>query len=300
MVRGDPAEQRKAVSHALDAGITYFDTAPGYGDGQSETHLGEVMRDLGAWSKVVVGTKVRLSSDEMRDARRSIRASLEASLRRLGREFVDVFYLHNPVLVSSQDGSVMDLSLALGEVAQGLQEVVEAGLARHAGFTGLGDSAAIRQMASFDPFQVMQAYFNALNPSAGYTGHAAEQQDFEGVIDTAARAGRGVVVIRVLAAGAASGSADRPPNAGDPGGGLAAGSTYSGDVERARRLAALARDLELESSIELALRFGLSKRGVSTVLVGYSSFAQLEEALRFASRGPLAADAVQRVLELTW
>ena len=63
----------------------------------------------------------------------------------------------------------------------------------------------------------MQTYFNALNPSAGYTGHAGGQQDFEGLIDTAARAGRGVIVIRVLAAGAAAATPERVPNAGDPG-----------------------------------------------------------------------------------
>ena len=52
MVRGDAAEQRQAVSRALDAGITYFDTAASYGDGLSEEHLGQVMRDLGAWSRL--------------------------------------------------------------------------------------------------------------------------------------------------------------------------------------------------------------------------------------------------------
>src|SRR5690348_15619510 len=59
MVRGDAAEQQQAVRRALDAGITYFDTAAQYGDGASETNLGRVMRELGTWSRVVVGTKVR-------------------------------------------------------------------------------------------------------------------------------------------------------------------------------------------------------------------------------------------------
>src|SRR4030081_68643 len=85
MVRGDAAEQRQAVSRALDAGITYFDTAASYGDGLSEQHLGEVMRDLGAWSKVVVGTKFRLTAEDMAQPGLAVRASLEASLKRLGR-----------------------------------------------------------------------------------------------------------------------------------------------------------------------------------------------------------------------
>src|SRR5438094_8971093 len=93
MVKGDPGEQRQAVMRALDAGITYFDTAAQYGNGASEENLGRVMRDLGAWSRAVVGTKVRVPPEALEG---SVRASLEASLRRLGRSDVDVFHLHNP------------------------------------------------------------------------------------------------------------------------------------------------------------------------------------------------------------
>src|SRR6266568_3340530 len=88
MVRGDAAGQRQAVSRALDAGITYFDTAASYGDGLSEEHLGQVMRDLGAWSRVVVGTKVRLRAEDMAHPAAAVRASVEASLKRLGRDGV--------------------------------------------------------------------------------------------------------------------------------------------------------------------------------------------------------------------
>jgi aryl-alcohol dehydrogenase-like predicted oxidoreductase len=103
-------------------------------------------------------------------------------------------------------------------------------------------------------------------------------------------------VIRVLAAGAASAQLERAANAGDPGGAMAGSAGYEANVERAGKLAALARELGLESSLELAVRFGLSKPGVSTVLVGYSNFGHLVDAIRGAERGPLPADAVQRVL----
>src|SRR2546430_10759078 len=84
MVKGDPGEQRQAVSRALDAGITYFDTAAQYGNGLSEENLGRVMKELGAWARVVVGTKVRLRPDELANPRAAVRASMEASLNRLG------------------------------------------------------------------------------------------------------------------------------------------------------------------------------------------------------------------------
>jgi aryl-alcohol dehydrogenase-like predicted oxidoreductase len=298
MVRGDPAEQREAVSRALDAGITYFDTAAQYGEGQSEQNLGRVMRELGAWSQVVVGTKVRLRPEQVGSAGAAIRASLEASLGRLGRSDVDVFHLHNPIGLTRSDRGGLDLATVLGEVRLGLAEVVQAGLAKHVGFTGLGDSAALGEVVKSEPFETVQAYFNVLNPSAGFTGHSGGQQDFEGLIDAAARAGRGVIVIRVLAAGAITTEEPRAANAGEPGGALAAGSSYQSDLERGQRVADLARALGLEGPVEVALRFGLSKPGVSTVLVGYSTRSHLEGAIRLAERGPLPPQAIQHILEL--
>ena len=295
MVRGAPDDQRAAVVRALDAGITYFDTAAQYGDGASEENLGRVMRELGTWSRVVVGTKVRLPADA---GPNYVRESLQASLRRLGRSDVDVLHLHNPIGLTRSERGQLELGTVLGEVAQQLQAVKDAGLARHVGFTGLGDSTAVREVVRAELFETVQTYFNALNPSAGYTGHTGGEQDFEGLIDTAARVGCGVIVIRVLAAGAATGIAERPGNAGDAGPPLAGGG-YADDLARAAQLRDLAVQCGMESPVELALRFGLSKDGVSTVLVGYSNLTHLEDAIRFAERGPLKSEDLRKVLELS-
>jgi aryl-alcohol dehydrogenase-like predicted oxidoreductase len=297
MVKGEPADQRTAVTRALDAGITYFDTAPGYGNGRSEENLGRVMRELGAWSRVVVGTKVRLRDDELADPVTAIRRSLEVSLGRLARPDVDILHLHNPIGQSSSGSGDVPTDLALGDIARGLQAVVDAGLVRHAGFTGLGESSALHQVVQSEPFHTVQAYFNVLNPSAGFAGRAGGEHDFQGLIDAAAAAGRGVIVIRVLAAGAATAMPEREANAGDPGSILGSGS-YERDLARAAKLRALASDGGLEGPVELAVRFGLAKPGVSTVLVGYSTLEHLDDALRYTSRGPLALDLVERVLSL--
>jgi aryl-alcohol dehydrogenase-like predicted oxidoreductase len=100
----------------------------------------------------------------------------------------------------------------------------------------------------------------------------------------------------VLAGGAAAGTLERAENAHDPGGALVSGSTFESDVDRARALSGLAAEASLETPVELAVRFGLSKPGVSTVLVGYSNFPQLEDAIRWAERGPLPQDVVERVV----
>ncbi|HEY0582485.1 MAG TPA: aldo/keto reductase [Chloroflexota bacterium] len=302
MVRGDAAEQRQAVSRALDAGITYFDTAASYGqNSESETNLGRVMAELGAWPRVVVGTKVRLRPDDLTDPARAIRASLQASLQRLGRADVDILHLHNPITLHIDGGAAgtVDLDLALGQIAQGLRDVVRAGLAHHAGLTGLGDIEAVHEAVLSESYETVQTYFNVLNPSAGYPAHTGGQQDFEGLIDTAARADVGVIVIRALAAGAAAGEPRRAVNAGDPGRGLVSGATYDADLDHAQRLRSLAAELGTEGPVELAIRFAQAKAGVSTVLVGYSTLAHLEDAIRFTNRGPLSADAIQRVLELS-
>src|SRR5881275_2100853 len=65
MVRGEPADQERAVARALDAGVNYFDTAVQYGNGESEKNLGRALKKLKA-KDAIVGTKVRLPSTDFR------------------------------------------------------------------------------------------------------------------------------------------------------------------------------------------------------------------------------------------
>ena len=64
MVRGDPADQERAIARALEAGVNYFDTAVQYGDGQSERNLGRILEKLKP-ANAVVGTKVRLQPADL-------------------------------------------------------------------------------------------------------------------------------------------------------------------------------------------------------------------------------------------
>jgi aryl-alcohol dehydrogenase-like predicted oxidoreductase len=84
------------VERALELGINYFDTAASYGEGQSERHLGETLKDVRA--EPYVGTKFRVARETLRDLRTAVVASVEASLQRLGRERVDLLQLHNTLL----------------------------------------------------------------------------------------------------------------------------------------------------------------------------------------------------------
>src|SRR5689334_18439412 len=113
LVRGTPAEQERAVARALELGINYFDTAPLYGDGQSETHLGRVIRTLKP--RLYVGTKFRLPDLPAAELPGAMIRSLDESLRRLGLERVDLLQCHNLITRdrSGRSVSVKDLRDAL-------------------------------------------------------------------------------------------------------------------------------------------------------------------------------------------
>lgn len=298
MVRGTPQEQSAAVRRALDAGVTYFDTAAMYGDGLSEQNLGRVLTELGVWHRVAVGTKVRLAAEQMNDPAAGIRQSLVASLSRLGSASIDLLQLHNPLRASEDDSSGRIGGDDLEPVIAGLQAVVREGLAKHVGFTGLGETQAVRTLASDTRLETMQSYFNAINPSAGYAGRNGAAQDLGGIVDVAAGSGQGVIAIRVLAGGAMTGEQQRARLASPSVGGvLVPGNAYEADLSHAAARGALARELGLESALELSFRFVIAKTGVSTALVGFSDHNQLEQAIRWAERGPLSEDQVRRVLE---
>src|SRR5580692_6137250 len=99
MVRGDPRDQERAVARALAVGVNYFDTAVQYGDGESEKNLGRILQTLKP-ANVVVGTKVRLQPKDFGRIADAITQSLEASLKRLRREQVDILHLHNEITAS--------------------------------------------------------------------------------------------------------------------------------------------------------------------------------------------------------
>ena len=93
MIRGEHRDQVRAVSRATDLGINYFDTASSYGNGQSETNLGRVLKELSA--DVYVGTKFRVTTHEPGRIKDNVIASVEESLSRLQREQVDLIQMHN-------------------------------------------------------------------------------------------------------------------------------------------------------------------------------------------------------------
>jgi aryl-alcohol dehydrogenase-like predicted oxidoreductase len=222
IVRGDRKERREAVARALDLGITYFDTASVYGDGLSETHLGETLRELRV--RPVVGTKVALQDEDLGDISGAVVRSVEASLQRLGLDGVDILHLHNRVAIARAPGASVAIGTLLtveevlgpGGVLDGFKKLRDQGKTRFFGCCAFGGEVpAINKLIDSDSFHSMLAYYNILNPTAEEPPPPSfEGPDYGQVMGRAAAHGIGTVVLRVVAGGALSGVEDRSALAG--------------------------------------------------------------------------------------
>jgi aryl-alcohol dehydrogenase-like predicted oxidoreductase len=295
MIRGEPRERVKAVDRAIELGINYFDTAPSYGDGQSERNLGLVLKELRP--QVYVGTKVRLEAQDMADIKGSVIRSVEESLSRLGRDYVDLIQLHNRIAGQRQVAQdSLSTDDVLGEVVEAFQSLQAQGKVRFFGITGGGETGALHQVIATGTLYTVQAFYNLLNPSAGAeVPPRFPAQDFGRLIEKAVENEMGVIAIRVLAAGALSGVAERHPVAVPTVAPMGSGRDYREDVGRAGKFSFLVQEGHVADLIEAALRFVLGKGEVSTVLVGYSDLEQMEKAVEAASGGPLPAEVVRRL-----
>lgn len=298
MVRGAQADQERAVARALESGINYFDTAVAYGNGASEQHLGRVLRKLGA-QDAIIGTKVRLRPAEFGRIAEAVAESLDGSLRRLQRDCVDIFHLHNAITLIG-GGESLSVRQVLEEVVPAFQALRAAGKLRLLGLTAIGETAALQQVIDTGAFGSVQVVYNMLNPSAGSplpAGYPA--QDYGCLFEHARRTRTGVVGIRVLAGGALSGSADRHPIASPAPEPIGSALAYDTDLRRASRLTPLITEGFAASLPEAAIRFAVAHPAMGTILVGMASVGEFEEALAAVLKGPLSAEALRRVAELS-
>ena len=292
MTRGASIDQERAVARALEAGINHFDTAPAYGSGASEENLGRVLASLKP--DVFVSTKVRLPAERNAAA---VIESLDASLRRLQRDHVDVFQLHNTI--GAADGQTMSAAEVLSDVVPALARVREQGKTRFIGFTAIGDTSGLHALIASGAFDTAQVPYNALNPSAGEAIPAAyPAQDYGRILDLAARHGVGPIGIRVLAGGALSGSEQRNPLGLAQVEPIGSGASYAVDAARARRLEPMVREGHAASLTELAMRFAIANAQLSTTEIGLANIDELEAAIRAVGKGPLSDAGLARLRQL--
>jgi L-galactose dehydrogenase/L-glyceraldehyde 3-phosphate reductase len=290
MVKGEVADQERAVARAIEFGITYFDTAPMYGNGVSERNLGRVLKALKR-PKVLVGTKVLV--EVKGDIGKFIADAMDESLRRLGLDSVDLYQLHNQISDSKREGTI-DPKTVREQVLPAFESLREQGKARCFGFTAFGDTPAIHKV--LDAFDSAQVPYNLLNPSAGMKlppNYPA--QDYGNLIAGARPDGVGTIGIRVLAGGALSGAETRHPlgmTSVDP---IGSASSYARDVARAVRFDEVVKRGFAKDLVEASIRYVLSNRDLTTTLVGLSTLEQLDHAAKSAKKGPLPPEALKLI-----
>lgn len=298
MVKAPYEDQVKAVRHALDLGINFFDTAFAYGLGKSEENLGRILNELGA--NPVISTKIRLEADAVSDVKGATIRSVEAGLARLKRDRVDFVQLHTRVTLERG----MDKRFCLmpndvvgpNGVIDGFKTMRDRGKVGHFGFSGLGDPKALHELVDSGEFHGFQCYYNLLNPSAGQpVPKNFSALDYGLILDRAGAKGMGAFVIRVLAAGALT--SDPSKGGGGSGQTLSPGSDYPVDSERAQKIKA-ALGVEGKDLTQAAIRFGLMNPKVSVVLVGFSNTTHIDEAVTCSGAPSLSDEQMTNVRNL--
>jgi aryl-alcohol dehydrogenase-like predicted oxidoreductase len=181
-------EVERAIRRALDLGVTYFDTAPGYGGGLSEAVFG---RGLGSdRAKVFLATKTPRPAFGDPAA---IRASLEESLRLLGTDHVDLLQFHGGWWSEADAASVLERGLETYE------RLRDEGKTRFLGFTAEGPNGPVERLIASGRFDSLMMCFNLTYQAAGaYRNRVLPP---ETALSLAKAHGMAVVTMRTLTSG---------------------------------------------------------------------------------------------------
>jgi L-glyceraldehyde 3-phosphate reductase len=278
---GQPiASQRAMITRAFDLGVTHFDVANNYGppSGRAEENLGRILRsDLHSYrDELIISTK---AGYEMWPgpygewgSRKYLLASLDQSLRRMGLDYVDIFYSHR-----------LDPGTPLEETMGALDTAVRSGKALYAGISSYSAgrtaeaSAVLRALGT--PLLVHQPSYSMLNR---WIEGAAPS-----LLDVLKQEGAGCIAFSPLAQGVLTGKYAGGIPAGSRAS-LAGSSIFSQHISdktlaHVRALAAIAAGRG-QSLAQLALSWALRDQRVTSVLIGASSVEQLEQNLQAAGR----------------
>ena len=269
-------EARRAVARAVDLGVNYIDTAPGYGN--SEEVLGKALSGID--EPVVLSTKLggRPEPFDAQD-KDALRQSVEESLDLLGRDQIDILMIHEPDRPGQYDWWT-DMVEVAGPVLELLDELKDEGLIR---YTGLGGTTAyeLAHLIRSGKFDVVLTAFN----------YSLLWREAEHEIFPAAREnGVGVIAGSPLQQGALATPYDAIDNP----------DLYwlsKPRREQFRALYDLVEEVEMPLA-EVALRFVLSSSDVDCVLMGAKSVEEVELNVASVERGPLEEDLLARLDEI--
>lgn len=154
-------ESRTLIKQAVEAGINFFDTANVYSAGSSEEIVGRALKDFADRDWLVIATKVHGRMHEGPNgaglSRKAIMGEIDASLRRLGTDYVDLYQIHR-----------WDPHTPIEETLEALHDVVKAGKARYIGASSMwawqfSKAQHLARANGWTPFVSMQDHYNLLN-----------------------------------------------------------------------------------------------------------------------------------------
>jgi aryl-alcohol dehydrogenase-like predicted oxidoreductase len=265
----DEEQSRPFIKRALEAGITFFDTADMYSQGVSEEVVGRALRDFTAKREdYVLATKVFFPVDGVHGglSRKHILAAIDDSLRRLGTDHVDLYQIHR-----------FDDATPVEETVEALHDVVKAGKARYIGASSMHAWQFAKYLATAErlgltKFVSMQNFYNLV--------YREEERE---MLPLCRDAGIGVIPWSPLARGflgrPASHAMDRQTTRAKSDNVLDM-AFDDADVETLKRVEDIAK-ARGNSNAQIAIAWLLAK-GVTAPIVGASKMQHLEDAIAAA------------------
>jgi L-glyceraldehyde 3-phosphate reductase len=281
---------RDILKAAFDNGVTHFDLANNYGPGPgaAEENFGRVLAaDFKAYrDEMIISTKAGYymwpGPYGNGGSKKYLIASLDQSLKRMGLEYVDIFYHHRP-----------DPETAVEETAGALDRVVRQGKALYIGISNYSPGQTEAIVKAFEelktPFVIHQAVYNMLNRGAE-----------KGLIDVLTKERKGLIAYSPLAQGLLT---DRYFN-GIPSGSRASKSaflkpeTVEKNMEKIMVLNAIARRRG-QSLAQMALAWLLNNPAVTSVLIGVSTRQQLLQNLKAIENTSFSEEDLKQIDEIT-
>jgi len=263
----DEEQGRPFIRRALELGFNFFDTANTYSDGTSEEITGRALRDFAKRDEVVVATKVfhsnRKGPNSMGLSRKAIMSEIDASLRRLGMDYIDLYQIHR-----------WDYRTPIEETLEALHDVVKAGKARYIGASSMFawqfcKSLYVADGHGWTRFVSMQDHYNLI--------HREEERE---MLPLCAAEGIGVLPWSPLARGRLTRDWDettertRTDQFGK--------TLYTANVEADRRVIERVAEMAKRRGVPratLALAWLLHKPAVTSPIVGVSKPHHLDDAV---------------------
>lgn len=272
------ADSLAIMDCAADGGINFWDTANAYNGGESERIVGKGLK--GRRDSIILATKVfNQMGDGLNDhglSRRHILSAVDASLERLGTDYIDVYYLHAP-----------DYETSIEETLDTMAGLVRAGKIRYIGVSNyaawqIADILAVCDKRGYPAPVITQNVYNAIT-----RGIESELVPF------ILHHGLGMAVYNPIAAGLLAGK-HKP---GKPAGNTRFANNkgyydrYWSDenFKAVERLTAIAQQYGM-SILQLAMKWCAGRPGVTSVITGVSKLAQLQQNLTTLDGDPLDAD----------